>query len=77
MNPNRGMKYDFPFINIRKVPREVLKTEGKACILCCEFEPGPAVIKLFIRLNSTEYETAQKHKKNGNKGIMVSYYPTH
>ena len=26
----RGIKHDFPFINIRKVPREVLKTEGKA-----------------------------------------------
>ena len=25
-----GIKHDFPFINIRKVPREVLKTEGEA-----------------------------------------------
>ena len=25
---NIGIKHDFPFINIRKVPREVLKTEG-------------------------------------------------
>ena len=25
--PNIGTKHDFPFINIRKVPREVLKTE--------------------------------------------------
>ena len=25
----RGIKQDFPFINIRKVPREVLKTEGE------------------------------------------------
>ena len=24
-----GIKHDFPFLNIRKVPREVLKTEGK------------------------------------------------
>ena len=24
-----GIKHDFPFINIPKVPREVLKTEGK------------------------------------------------
>ena len=23
-----GIKHDFPFINIRKVPREVLKNEG-------------------------------------------------
>ena len=26
----RGIKHNFPFINIRKVPREVLKTEGEA-----------------------------------------------
>ena len=26
---NRGIKHDFPFINIRKVPREVLKTSGE------------------------------------------------
>ena len=25
-----GIKHDFPFINIRKAPREVLKTEGEA-----------------------------------------------
>ena len=27
---NIGIKHDFSFINIRKVPREVLKTEGEA-----------------------------------------------
>ena len=27
---NRGIKHDFPFINIRKVQRKVLKSEGKA-----------------------------------------------
>ena len=27
---NRGIKHDFPFIYIRKVPREALKTEGEA-----------------------------------------------
>ena len=27
---NRGIKHDFPFINIRKVPREVLKTGDEA-----------------------------------------------
>ena len=30
MTYNIGSKLDFPFINIRKVLREVLKTEGKA-----------------------------------------------
>ena len=29
-NYNRGIKHDFPFNNIRKVPREALKTEGEA-----------------------------------------------
>ena len=29
-NNTRGIKQDFTFINIRKVPREVLKTEGEA-----------------------------------------------
>ena len=27
---NGGIKYDFPFVNICKVPREVLKTKGFA-----------------------------------------------
>ena len=27
---NMGIKHDFPFINIRKVPRELLKTEDEA-----------------------------------------------
>ena len=27
---NRGIKHDFPFIDIRKVTGEVLKTEGEA-----------------------------------------------
>ena len=27
---NRGIKHDFPFINICKIPREMLKTEGEA-----------------------------------------------
>ena len=26
--PDRGIKHDFPFINICKVAREMLKTEG-------------------------------------------------
>ena len=30
MSKKIGIKHDFPFINIRKDPREVLKTEGKA-----------------------------------------------
>ena len=28
-NVNRGIEHDIPFVNIRKVPREVLKTESE------------------------------------------------
>ena len=34
---NRGIKHDFPFINIRMVPREVLKPEEEAR----GFQPSP------------------------------------
>ena len=30
IHDNIGIKHDFPFINIQKVPRELLKTEGEA-----------------------------------------------
>ena len=30
MENNRGIKHYFPFINIRKVPREVLKNRGRS-----------------------------------------------
>ena len=35
----RGMKHDFPFINIRKVQREVLKTEGEG------FQPSQGTLR--------------------------------
>ena len=31
---NRGIKHDFLFINIRKVPKELLKTEGDGACEC-------------------------------------------
>ena len=43
---NRGIKHDFPFINIRKVPREVFKTEGEAW-------------RLAIRINKSRLPTAR------------------
>ena len=41
---NRGIKYDFPFINICKVPREVLKTEGEAR----GFQPSRGTLQMLM-----------------------------
>ena len=41
---NRGIKHDFPFINIRKVPREVLKTEGDAR----GFQPSRGTLRMLM-----------------------------
>ena len=40
----RGIKQDFPFINIRKVPREVLKTEGEAR----GFQPSRGTLRMLM-----------------------------
>ena len=39
-----GIKHDFPFINIRKVPREVLNTEGEAR----GFQPSRGTLRMII-----------------------------
>ena len=41
---NRGIKHDFPFINICKVPREVLKIEGKAR----RFQPSRGTLRMLM-----------------------------
>ena len=40
----RGIKHDFPFINIRKVPREVLNTEGVAQ----GFQPSRGTLRMLM-----------------------------
>ena len=40
----RGIKHDFPFINICKVPREVLKTEGEAR----GFQPSRGTLQILM-----------------------------
>ena len=40
----RGIKHDFPVINIRKVPREVLKSEGKAL----SFQPSRGTLRMLM-----------------------------
>ena len=41
---HRGIKHDFPFINICKVPREVLKTEGDAR----GFQPSRGTLRMLM-----------------------------
>ena len=41
---NRGIKHDFPFINIRKVPREMLKAEGEAR----GYEPSRVTLRMLM-----------------------------
>ena len=43
----RGIKHDFPFINIRKVPREVLKTKGFAR----GFQPSRGTLRMVMNDN--------------------------
>ena len=44
---DRGIKHDFPFINICKVPREVLKTEGVAR----GFQPSRGTLQMLMIVN--------------------------
>ena len=41
---NRGIKHYFPFVNICKVPREVLKTEGEAR----GFQPSRGTLRMLM-----------------------------
>ena len=40
----RGIKHDFPFINIRKAPKEVLKTESEAR----RFQPSRGTMRVLM-----------------------------
>ena len=72
---NRGIKHDFPFINIRKVPREVLKSEGVAR----GFQPSRGTLRMlmndkimfarYYRINSA------KHCEN-EENISALYFIT-
>ena len=41
---NRGIKHDFPFINICNVPREVLKSESEAR----DFQPSRGTLRMLM-----------------------------
>ena len=73
---NRGIKHDFPFINIRKVQREVLKPEGEAR----GFQPSRGTLRMIMNdkimfdryycINSTK-----KHCEN-DENIGALYFIT-
>ena len=78
---NRGIKHDFPFINIRKVPREVLKTEGEAR----GFQPSRGTLRMLMNdkimfdryycINSTKH--CEKEENIGALYFTTSpHFPT-
>ena len=77
----RGIKRDFPFINIHKVPREVLKTEGEAR----GFQPSRGTLRMLkndkIMFDRYDFINSANHFENEeNIGalyfITSSHFPT-
>ena len=78
---NRGIKHDFPFINIRKVPREVLKTEGEAR----GFQPSRETLRMLMndKIMFDRYYCINSAKRCENEenidaiySITSSHFPT-
>ena len=78
---DRGVKHDFPFINTRKVPREVLKAEGEAR----GFQPSRGTLRMLMNDEIMFYRydciNSAKHCENEeNIGalyfITSSHFPT-
>ena len=71
----RGIKHDFPFINICKVPREVLKTEGEAR----GFQPSRGTLRRLMndKIMSDRYYciNSTKHCEN-EENIGALYFIT-
>ena len=77
----RGIKHDFPFMNIRKVPREVLNTEGESR----GFQPSQGTLRMLMndKIMFDRYYciNSAKHCENEeNIGalyfIISSHFPT-
>ena len=72
---NRGIKHDFPFINICKVPREVLKTEGEAR----GFQPSRGTLRMLmndkIMFDCYYCINSANHCENG-ENIVALYFIT-
>ena len=56
---NRGIEHDFPFINICKVLREVLKTEGEAR----GFQPSRGTLQMLMN-DKIKFDRILLHKFN-------------
>ena len=77
----RGIKHDFPFINICKVPREVLKTEGEAQ----GFQPSRGTLQMLMNdkimfdryycINSTKH-CENEENIDALYFITSSHFPT-
>ena len=77
----RGIKHDFPFINICKVPREVLKTEGEAR----GFQPSRGTLQMLMNdkimfdryycINSTKH-CENEENIGAQYFITSSHFPT-
>ena len=71
----RGIKHDFPFINIRMVPREVLETEGEARY----FQPSRGTLRMLmhdkIMFDSYYCINSTKHCEN-EENIGALYFIT-
>ena len=72
----RGIKHDCPFINNRKVPREVLKTEGEAR----GFQPSRGTLRMLMNdknmLDRYYCINSTKHCENEKKNIGALYFIT-
>ena len=77
---NRGIKHDFPFINICKVPREVLKTEGEDR----GFQPSRGTLQMLMndKIMFDRYYCINSTKHCGNEEnigalyFITSHFPT-
>ena len=68
---SRGIKHNFPFINIRKVPREVLKTEGEAR----GFQSSRGTLRMLMNDKILLHKLKQKHCEN-EENIVALYFIT-
>ena len=71
---NRRIKHDFPFNNIRKVPREVLKTEGEAQGTLRMFMNDKIMFDCYYCINSTKY-CKNEEKMGALYFITSSHFP--
>ena len=69
---NRGIKHDFPFINICNVPREELKTEGEALRMLMN---GKIIFDRYYCINSANH-CENEENIGALYFITSSHFPT-